>query len=145
MIWLLNTTANEYRVRDESQICANWYLDIHVLDDIGQDVHSANVTVFYPNATIAESKLTDINGWTNLTLMDKMLNATGEYPVGNYTVEATYEIYSNSTTVNMTDNQLATLVFSELVISEFPSFLIPGLIIAVTILATIVWRRKHNV
>jgi hypothetical protein len=32
-LWLFNTTANEYRVRDESRICASWYLDVHVLDD----------------------------------------------------------------------------------------------------------------
>ncbi|MCK4481756.1 hypothetical protein KAU55_00910 [Candidatus Bathyarchaeota archaeon] len=30
------------------------------------------------------------------------MNATGEYPLGNYTVEVTYESYSDYTTVNMT-------------------------------------------
>jgi hypothetical protein len=113
MIWLLNTTANEYRVLDNSQIWSSWYLDIHVLDAVGQDVHSANATAFYPNATVTESKLTDANGWARFPLMEKMLNDTGEYPAGNYTVEATYETHSNSTTVNMTSNQMITLMFSD--------------------------------
>jgi len=30
------------------------------------------------------------------------MNTTGGYPLGNYTVEATYESYSGYTTVNMT-------------------------------------------
>jgi hypothetical protein len=143
-LWLLNTTANEYRVRDESQIYASWYLDVHVLDDIGQDVPSANVTVFYLNSTIAESELTDINGWTRLTLMEKMLNATGEYPVGDYTVEATYETHSNSTTMNMLNNQIITLMLPELVIPEFPSFLILPLFFLATLLAVIVHRRRYS-
>ena len=73
--------------------------------------------------------------------MEKMLNSTGEYPIGNYTVEAAYETHSNSTTVNMTDNQLTTLVFSEFIIPEFPSFTVLTLFMVATILAVARARR----
>jgi len=58
-----------------------------------------------------KSKITALMGdKARFTLMEKMINATGEYPVGNYTVEATYLTHSNVTTVNMTGNQVITLI-----------------------------------
>jgi hypothetical protein len=93
---------------------------------------------------MAESKLTDINGWTNLTLMDRMLNATGEYPVGNYTVEATYETYLNSTTVNMTEN-MQIILSMPFVVPEFQSLLILPLCMLTTLLVVIVYRRKRTI
>jgi amino acid transporter len=74
-----------------------------------------------------------------------MINATGEYQVGNYTIEATYRTHSNSTIVNMTDNHLITLMFSEFTIPEFPSFLFLPLFTAVAFLAVIIRRRKSRI
>ena len=140
---LINTTYSGIpHIRDQARIQVAWYLGVHVVDSNGQDVPSANVTATYPNATAAESTLTDSNGWVRLTLMEKMMNATGEYSVGNYTVEATYESYSTDTTVNMTENQQITLTLEDLVIPEFPSFLILPLFMIATLLAVIAYRRK---
>jgi len=100
------------------------------------------VTATYLNTTMAESRLTDASGWVRLTLLEKMMNATGEYPVGNYTVEATYETHSDSTTVNMTDNQILTLTLSDFIIPEFPSQLILPLSMITTLLAIIIYNRK---
>jgi hypothetical protein len=111
--WFVNSTATSYSINDASEAYLYWYLDVHVIDSIGQDVPSASVTATYPNASMAGSELTDSDGWATLTLMEKMMNATGEYPVGNYTVEVAYETHSNSTTVNMTSNQMITLMFSD--------------------------------
>jgi hypothetical protein len=139
-LWLLNSTYTTCTINHQSKIYVSWYLNAHVIDSIGQDVPSANVTATYPNTTMAESRLTDASGWARLTLMEKMMNATGEYPIGNYTVEAAYEPYSNSTTVNMTDNQMITLMLSDFVIPEFPSFLI--LFMIVTLLVAILPRKR---
>ncbi len=128
----------------EARIQVFWYLDVHVVDDINQDVPSANVTATYPNTTLAESKLTGEDGWTRLTLMEKNKNATGEYPVGIYTVEATYETYSNTTTVEITGTQQITLKLEGFIIPEFPSFLILPLFMIATLLAVIAYRRKHT-
>jgi hypothetical protein len=141
--WLLNTTYNNLDIRDSAKVHVSWYLDVHVIDSIAQNVPSANVTATYPSATVAESKLTDANGWARLTLMEKMMNATGEYPIGNYTVEATYDIYSDETSVNMTENKQITLTLEDFVIPEFPSFLILPVFMIATLLALIVYRRKH--
>ncbi|MCK4482455.1 carboxypeptidase regulatory-like domain-containing protein [Candidatus Bathyarchaeota archaeon] len=143
--WLVNSTIyGFYDIHEEGKVYVNWYLGVYVVDSIGQDVLSANVTVTYPNAIVAESKLTDANGWARLTLMEKMVNATGDYTVGNYTVEATYEIYSDQTTVNMTENQQITLTLEDFIIPEFPSFLILPLFMIITLLIVIAYRRKDS-
>ena len=141
-VWLVNSTAGLFQFTLEGRIHVSWYLHAHVIDSIGQSIPSANVTATYPNATVAESKSTGANGWTRLTLMEKMMNTTGEYPVGNYTLEATYDIYSDDATVNMTENQQITLTLEDFVIPEFPSLLILPLFIIATLLSVILYRRK---
>jgi hypothetical protein len=139
-----NSSYSYRGIEQSARVYVYWYLGVHVVDSINQDVPSANVTATYPNATVVESKLADANGWARLTLMEKMMNATGEYPVGNYTVEATYDIYSDQTTANMTENQQITLTLEEFVIPEFPSFLILPIFIITTLLTVIFYRRRQT-
>ena len=139
---LVNSTYMLTYLTGESEVYVSWYLFVNVVDSLTQNVPLANVTVTFPNATLAESKFTDAEGWARFTLLEKMLNATGAYPVGNYTVEATYDTHSDATTVNMTQSQQITLTLIDFVIPEFPSFLIPPLFMAATILVVIV-RRRH--
>jgi len=143
-VWLVNSTSLLYDRYGLSEIFINWHLDVHVIDSIDQDIPSSNVTAYYPNGTTYTSQLTDSNGLTRLTLTEKMMNATGEYPVGNYTVEATYESYSNNTTVNMTGNQVTTLRLEDFIIPEFPSFIILALFMLAALLTVILHRRKHT-
>jgi hypothetical protein len=117
-------------------------LDAHVIDSIGQDVPSANVTATYPNVTVAELKSTDAYGVARLALMEKMMNATGSYPVGNYTVKATYETHSDNATVNMTGNKELTLTLG-FVVPEFSSFFVLPLFMIAAVLAVLVHKRKH--
>ena len=77
-----------------------------------------------------------------LTLLEKMMNATGAYPVGNYTVEAAYLTYSNGTTVNITGNKQIALTLAGLVIPEFPSFLILASFMTAALLTVAVCKRK---
>ena len=140
-VWVINSTAI-FQFYMKGKVYVSWYLDVHVIDSIGQDVPLANVIGTYPNTTLAESEPTDDSGWARLTLMEKMINATDSYPVGNYTVEATYEPHSNSTTVNMTENQIITLKLEDFVIPEFPSLIILPLFLMATLLATVFYRRK---
>jgi hypothetical protein len=128
----------------ESMVYVSRYLSVHAVDSILQEVPLANISVTFPNATLAESKESDVNGWARFTLLGKMMNATGEYPVGNYTVEATYDIHSDATTVNMTENQQITLTLADFVIPEFTSFLILPLFMIATLVAVIICRGKHS-
>jgi len=136
-IWLVNSTCSTYNINDQSKVHISWYLDVHVVDSNGIDVPLANVTATYPNATLADSKLTDANGWARLTLMEKIINATGTYPVGNYTITAEYDTYQEQQSVEMTENK-------QIVIPEFPSLIILPLFMIITLLAVIVYRRKYS-
>jgi len=138
--WLLDTTCNSLTVDENASVYVNWYLDVYVKDVLYQFVPSANVTVTFPNMTVADSKLTDGYGWVRFALMEKMINTTAQYPIGNYSVQAIYLIHSNSTTVNMTANQQTELTFQDLVIPEFPSFLILPLFFMATLLAVYIAR-----
>lgn len=142
---LTNSTCTTYHILDNSTVYVSWYLDVQVIDSIDQSVPSANVTATYVNATIAEQKLTDTNGKTRLTLMEKKLNTTGEYTVGNYTIEATYDIYSSSTSINMAENKQITLRLEDFVIPEFPSILILPLFMLIALLLIIIDKRKYEV
>ena len=145
VIWLANSTSNIYEIKDQSKVYVCWYLDVHVVDSIGQDVPSADVTATYPNATIADSEMTNTNGWARLVLMEKMKNATGEDVIGNYVVEATYESHSNSTeTGMMTENKQITIQLP-FIIPEFPSLLILPLFMIATILTATIYRRKRAI
>ncbi|MGD8566316.1 MAG: hypothetical protein PVF96_08220 [Candidatus Bathyarchaeota archaeon] len=139
---LTNSTCTTYRPRANSTIYMNWYLNVQVIDSIDQNVPSANVTATYINATIAEQKLTATNGKTRLTLMQKMLNVTGEYIIGNYTIEATYDIYSTSTSVNMTENKQITLKLEDFVIPEFPSLHVLTIFMIIILLTVTFYRRR---
>ncbi len=139
---LVNSNFTLTDLAGESEVYVSWYLFVNVVDSLIQDVPLANVTATFPNATLAESKFTDAEGWARFTLLEKMLNATGAYSVGNYTVEATYDAHSDATTVNMTQSQQITLTLIDFVIPEFPSFLILPLFIVATLLVVIV-RRRH--
>lgn len=93
--WLLNSTClSELYIESEAKVYFSWHLDVHVIDSIGQDVPVANVTVFswHLNGHRSVSKSTNSDGLTRFTLIEKMLNATGEYPVHLTYVIATYEI-----------------------------------------------------
>lgn len=138
---LVNSTCENFDIHAESKAFIYWYLDVHVIDSNLQNVPNANVTATYPNATLAESKTTDANGHARLTLMNKMMNVTGNYTIGNYTGEATYEIYSNSSSMNMTGNQQLTLTL-DFVVPEFPTFAIPLLFLTATFLAAVIRRKR---
>ncbi len=144
LIFLVNSTYTDVPlIQDQARIQFAWYLDVHVIDSEGTDVPSANVTATYHNETLAESKLTDINGWTRLILTEKMRNATGEYPVGNYTITATYETHTGQESVNMTDNQEITIELP-FIIPEFPTTLLLPILIIITTIAVILTKRRSR-
>jgi hypothetical protein len=126
---------------DNAVIYVEWYLKVHVTDSMGRNVPFANVTATYLNTTVAESKLTDPNGWARLTLIEKVINATDSYSVGNYTVTAKYDVHTGEQSVNMTGNQ-EIIIQLPFIIAEFQSFLILPLFVTATVVVAIIYRRK---
>ena len=142
-IWLTNSTHRNYCIiYDESEVSFNWYLDVLIKDSTSQPVDSANVTATYPNATVAESRLTDENGHARLILLGNIRNATGQYFVGFYTINATYETYLNSTTVAICGNQELELVFEDLQIPEYSPVLVLPIFLLIMLIAVTVCKRN---
>lgn len=142
LIQLFNSTYSYYTIYNESRVTVSWYLGVNVVDTYGTPAESANVTAYYSNAMVADSRLTGAMGSVRLTLMEKMLNATGEYPFGNYIVEAVYDTYSNSTAVNMTGNQQITLTLEA---RAFPTLIVAVIgIIALAVAVVIVYFIKFR-
>jgi hypothetical protein len=102
------------------------------------------VTAIYSNATTAEAKSADTGGHVRLSLMEKVKNATGDYPTGTYNITATYGTHFNQTAIEMTDNKQVLLKFG-LIIPEFSSLTILPLFMATALLALIFHKRKHVV
>jgi len=146
-VWLVNSTYDHifyYESQSEPRAYVCWFLDVHVVDSIGQVVPSANVTVYEQTGEVTDSKLTDIDGLANFIATEKVICPSGQDTYGNYTIKANYNTFFSQTTVNMTGNRLITLTLEDFVIPEFPSLIILPLFTVATLLAVIVYRRKHS-
>jgi hypothetical protein len=143
MVELVNSSYVQTDLSGASAVSVSWYLSVSVVDSWSQTVPLANVTVAFPNATLTDSKLSDENGSARFTLLEKMMNATGAYPVGNYTVNASYAGYSDGTTLNLTTSAQITLMLDDFIIPELPLPLILTLFTATTLLVIMAKRRKY--
>ena len=146
-VWLVNSTYDRisyYESQSEPRAYVCWFLDVHVVDSIGQDVPSANITIYDHTDVMTDSKLTSNDGLANFIVPEKVIYPSGQHSYGNYTIKTTYDDFCDQTTVNMTDNKQITLTLEDFVIPEFPSFPILSLFMIATLLAVIVYRRKHQ-
>jgi len=139
--WLVNSTYADLYFYGPGRVDVGWYLDAHVVDLLSQDVPYANVTATYLGAVAAE-KSTDDNGQARLILAEKTINATGEYPTGNYTVEAKYGTHSDGSSVEMTANRQIELQL-DFVIPEF-SRALSVLLVMLILLPVAFYRKKHQ-
>lgn len=102
--WVVNVDVEFGYIYDNASLYIYWYLSVYVTDFIGEAISSANVTVYYENGTLAESKLTDINGLAKFTLLMGYLVDGNQYPAGTYTIVTSYMGYSNQTFIDLTSN-----------------------------------------
>ncbi|MEM3617653.1 MAG: hypothetical protein QXK47_01090 [Candidatus Bathyarchaeia archaeon] len=130
IIWSVNSTGEVVQVSGQAAIYVNWYLDVYVKDSLGQDVPYANVTVTCADGTVTAKGKTNMYGWVRLTALASIINATGEFQQWPHNVSATYEIYENSTIVNVNGNRQVTVVLSEFIVPEF-SALLPSMAVLV--------------
>jgi len=89
--------------------------------------------------------LTYASGNVWFALEEKKVNASGNYPVGDYVLNATFETYHVSSTVNLTGNQQTVMELEGLVIPEYQLFLILLVFVTTTLLAVIVCKRRRAV
>ncbi|MEM1551770.1 MAG: carboxypeptidase-like regulatory domain-containing protein [Candidatus Bathyarchaeia archaeon] len=139
----VNSTATTTSVQGQSIVYVSWYLDVHVVDSIGQDVPAANVTVVCADGMETVRGQTNATGWVKLTVVSSIINATGEYPQGPHNITASYETYSNATIINVTRNMQTTVVLPDFIIPESPTVL-PLIATLVTVLLAVVAYRKRK-
>ncbi len=139
----LNSTYTQIRLYNSAKVHISWYLAVHVIDSDSQPVPSANVTATYENTSLAETKLCNPQGWATFVLKEKMMNNTGTYPEGNYTVEAEYDLYSTSASVEMTGNKQIVLQLPFL-IPESTSALVLILLLSVALLSVTLCRKRFS-
>jgi hypothetical protein len=109
--------------------------------DLNQKVPSARVAAFYPNATLAESLLTDLDGRARFTLREKMIGGSGQLTFNPYIVEADYGDHFNLTTVNITESKQIVLRLEDFVIPEFPTL---GVILLFSAASVLLTRRINQ-
>jgi hypothetical protein len=142
-LWLINSTSHTAQHYDKSKTYIAWLLQAHVIDSIEQNVPLANVTATYQNGTIATQALTGTNGTATLTLIEKIISASGEQTTKNYTIKASYETYSTNTTINITENKEITLKLENLIVPELPPT-VTLLLLVTTTLLTLKFRKKKG-
>lgn len=143
-VWAVNTTPSyAFGVYGQAEIYIYWYLDVHVIDSEDSDVPYANVTARYSNSSIAETRQANSDGWARLMLMEAKTNATGNYPLENYTIIGEYEGYSGEASIEMFENQILTLQLP-FVVPEFSVFLLLPLFIIVTLTVVLIFKRKQT-
>ncbi|MEM4704060.1 MAG: hypothetical protein QXJ02_03230 [Candidatus Bathyarchaeia archaeon] len=139
--WLVNSTYTELTAYNQSMILVGWYLDVHVLDEWSQQVPSANITVTNPNG-FTYSGFTDASGWKKFVLAERIINITGSFQLENYTVTATYDVYTGQQSVNMSENQEITITLP-FILPEFPVFLLLPAFITSTLAAVLIFKKKR--
>jgi len=140
---LINCTwAQTPEIYNQSSVMISFYLDVHVVDSLMQNVPEALVTATYMGSMHNWTAATASSGWARLTLWQMMKNASGDYLFPSYNVEAAYLTNHSTTNVNMTGNQQTTIEM-EFVIPEFPSQTIIFIFITTALLAVIAHRRKR--
>jgi len=102
-------------VKDTLQLVSQLYLTINVTDENNNPLQNANITV-YENTTgswiLEWSELTDSNGLISIKPTTEFLeNSTGKYYAYPTNITGSKSLYNtNSTTINMSDNQEIHLI-----------------------------------
>ncbi len=105
-----NSTLSGANLYNESKIYVSRRLDIHTMDTQGENLSLVNITIRYSNNTLVSSKFTDKDGNTGFYLTEKIINATGEYYLGDYIVSTRYLSYLWSRTVKITNDTEITMI-----------------------------------
>lgn len=135
VLWAENSTATTINIQGQSILYVNWYLDVHVVDSLEQNVPDANVTVVCSDGTETVKGKTNMTGWVRLTVLSNIINATGEFPQWPHNVSAVYETY---------ENRQATVVLSDFVIPEFPTVLLMIMVLVTASSMTALLCKSKN-
>lgn len=77
-----------------AEVYIAWYLDVLIIDGRRYPLPNAHAKVYWENGTLLNCITTDDEGLARFILYEKLVNATGTFPYGNYTVKASYDGYT---------------------------------------------------
>jgi hypothetical protein len=143
-IWLYQSTISTPTINDQAIVLDCWFLDVQVKDGADNNVPGANVTAKNQATGRTQMQVTDQNGVTRLLLAEKVRNATGNFTISDYAIQAAYETHSNSTSVNVVGDQELTITLGDLVIPEFPLPLVILLIATGSPMIAYAAKRKRD-
>jgi hypothetical protein len=131
-VQLIGTMHSIIRAYDRATIQVAWFLRVRVIDRNNQNVSLASVAFRDVTGTRTNSTLTNLEGIAAFAIVEKIVNATGAYPVGVYTVNATYSGHSDFRNIEVIENR-ELLMQLDLIIPEF----LPVILILVLVATTI--------
>lgn len=141
-VWAFNSTvAGIPSISDNAALYIGWWLDIHVTDLENNNVPNANVTIIDSEGHQVAYGKTQSDGRVKFTLLEKLVNATGTYPYGNYIVEAAYEENFNSQQVVMDENQQVTIQLLFIIPELSPATI---LLVLLTLTLTMLYASKKR-
>jgi hypothetical protein len=112
VVQLVNSAVyGSINVFDYANAYVGWYLDVLVIDGKGSPLPNAPVKVYWENGTLLTGTTTDDEGLARFILYEKIVNATGTFPYGNYTVKAAYDGYTCRRVIkSITKNMKITVI-----------------------------------
>ena len=103
------TCVSPIHVEDEALALVYWRLTVETVL-AGEGVKGVSVSVYFAsNSSLATRGLTGPGGLACFLLMEKLVNATGEWPVGPYEVVATYGPYEERGLAELPETRQLTL------------------------------------
>jgi len=102
---LFNTSYVNLNVRDAASVDVWSYLIVRVVDYFGTPVEGVNVTVLLPSPL---TKFTDNNGEAIFLLLEKLVNASGEFPANRYSFQVVFGDSLSDYSVELTGSRLFT-------------------------------------
>lgn len=102
VVQLVNSTFSAYEIMAEAKVYTYWYLSVFASN-------GTSVTVFYTNGTEVVPTVVVDGGLAKFPLLEKIVNASTTYAVGNYTLSAVWDGGSEHRTLEMTGNRVADL------------------------------------
>jgi len=117
-ISLLNVTFNKSKVyvlnnSNPGEIQTQWYLHVHVIDSMNNDIPHAYVNIFTTqNRYLEWNVTTNATGWATANITEFIVNSSGSFNFTPHYIVATKNGLINSTTIPITDNTEVTLVLT---------------------------------
>jgi len=140
VLHLFNTSYVNLNVRDAAVVHIWSYLVVRVVDYFGAPVSGVNVSVLLPSPITI---FTDSNGRASFLLLERVVNASGELVLNNYSFVIVFDGFPSSYSVELAGSRIVTCgVASPWWYWYMVYGIVATLVVAVAFLAFMLRRRR---